>query len=306
MTASITRSTTYSTTSQDTTTKRATENCAVGTGRILFLTFLTVVAILLGYASYAYLHFEENLVAETQFKSIADRALVTSLEITMRKRLGTISMASILSNAFPNADVWPYVTLPGYEEISTNLIETSSGREMGFCPLVTPEQLEDFETFAYNFFESDRDPPFPNGTAHSDFGKGVWGMDPSAGFPDGRYHESDGSTSYGSPNKIFAPIIQHNAGAFPALMLNLHFQEERGEVIDSLIECAKTVKETGDHIDCLSITDMIILTSQEVEPGPGALLMQPIFPKHDNTTVSHALPLQLSWFCVGNSIVFSH
>ena len=281
----MTRSTVHSTISQDS-ANRQVGNRAVGAGRILFLTFLTVVAVILGYSSYAYLHFEENLVAETQFKSIADRALDTSLEITRRKRLGTISMASILSNNFPNADAWPFVTLDAYEEISTNLIETSSGREMGFCPLVTPEQLEEFETFAYNFFERDRDPPFPNGTAISSFGKGVWGRDPTIGSPDDRYHESDGSTSYGSPYKIFAPILQHNAGGFPALMLNLHFQKERGEVIDSLIDCAKTIQETGKKIDCLSITDMIILTSQEVEPGPGALLMQPIFPRNDNTTVS--------------------
>ena len=91
----MTRSTAHSTISQDS-ANRQVGNRAVGAGRTLFLTFLTVVAVILGYSSYAYLHFEENLVAETQFKSIADRALDTSLEITRRKRLGTISMASIL------------------------------------------------------------------------------------------------------------------------------------------------------------------------------------------------------------------
>jgi hypothetical protein len=52
------------------------------------------------------------------------------LKITLRKRLGTVSMASIASYQFPDAESWPLI-MNGYETISSNLIETSSGREMG-------------------------------------------------------------------------------------------------------------------------------------------------------------------------------
>jgi hypothetical protein len=51
----------------------------------------------------------------------------------------------------PDAEPWPFVTIPGYETIAMNLTETSSGLEMGFCPLVTPCQLQAFEDFAYDY-----------------------------------------------------------------------------------------------------------------------------------------------------------
>lgn len=254
----------------------------VWAGRVIFLLSLFIFATVLGYTAHFFLKGSETELAESQFESIADRALFTAHEITLRKRLGTISMATIAGNANPDPDQWPFVTITGYEDISSNIIETSDGREMGFCPLVTPEQLADFEDFAYDFFESSRRPEtFPEGTAVSSFGKGVWGMNPKLNTTDNRYHETDGNTYYGSPNKIFTPILQHNAGPHKALMINLRFEKTRGTVIDHVIDCVKQRNLTGEMLECGAVTDMLILTSQEVEPGPGALLIQPIFAAND-------------------------
>jgi hypothetical protein len=277
-------------TSSATSSKRRKSSTSrrVWVGRFLFISCLLCVALALGFSAHYFLSEAETGLAETQFESIAARALDTSFEITARKHLGTISMASIAANQFPDADKWPFVAIAGYEVISSNLIATSSGREMGFCPLVTPGQLQDFEDFAYKFYEEDRNPPFPNGTAQSSFGKGVWGRSDDAGTPDGRYHEADGITSYGSPNKIFTPILHHNNGPHPALMLNLHFEKTRGDAIDAMIECAQQLRGTEgeEDVQCGVITDMLILTSQEVKPGPGALIMEPIYPAHNLTVVS--------------------
>jgi hypothetical protein len=138
---------------------------AVWVGRVLFVAALGCVAAILGFLSYYFLTQSETVLAVSQFESIAGRALSASQEIVLRKRLGTISMASVIANALPDPKAYPFVFLNGYEEVSSNLIVTSSGRGMGFCPLVTPAQLEDFETFAYDFYENTRMPTFPNGTA---------------------------------------------------------------------------------------------------------------------------------------------
>jgi len=273
---------------------------AVWVGRILFLLCLVVAATVLGYTAFFFLTRSEVGLAETQFGSIVDNALEASRAVTERKRLGTVLMASIFGNAAPDAASWPFVTMDGYEEIATHAIETSSGREMGFCPLVRPDQLDAFEEFAYDFFENGRDPPFPNGTAVSSFGKGVWGMNPDLNTTDNRYHETNGNTSYWSPNRIFAPILQHNAGPHKALMLNLHFQEERGLVIDYLIECAAQrasalARDPNATVECISITDMLILTSQEIEPGPGALIMQPIYPAKNNALLTGIIASSIVW-----------
>jgi hypothetical protein len=253
---------------------------AVARGRILFLLCLLAVAGVLSTVFFFVLKQSETELAEGQYDSIADRALDTAFQIAQRKRLGTITMASLAGNANPNADDWPFVTIYGYEDTATKLIETSAGREMGFAPLVTPDQLEAFEAFAYKYYYEDRGLPFPNTTALSPFGRGVWG----AGG-EGKYHETDGSTYYNSPNKIFAPILHLNDGAHAALMLNLRFEETRGTAIDNIMDCSNKLADKPDA-ECGAITDVLILTSQEVEPGPGALIMQPIYPGKNSTVVS--------------------
>jgi hypothetical protein len=265
--------------------------------RVIFLAFLCATAALLGYAAHTLLVDSENDLAETQFESIADRALDAAVGITLRKRLGIVSLASIAAYQFPNAEAWPYVKIDGYEAISSNLIETSSGREtpgraardMGFCPLVTPEQLPSFEEFAYSYYEE----RFPGGTAglHS-FGKGVAANPISLQEVGARYRETDGSTNYNSPNKIFTPILQHNLGAFPGLMVNLHYHKPLGTVIDGMIACVKTNDEECGSIT--SITDMLILRGL-VEPSPGALIAQAIYPANNSTRLVGVIASQITW-----------
>jgi hypothetical protein len=265
--------------------KRCRLSHSVFVGRVIFLAFLCATAALLGYAAHRLLVDSENDLAETQFGSIADRALDAGVGITLRKRLGTVSMASIAAYQFPNAEAWPYVKIDGYETIASNLIKASSGRGIGFAPLVTPEQLSSFEEFAYDYYEE----RFPGGTAGlSPFGKGVSG-NRIPGSPDARYHETDGRTYYNSPNKIFAPVLQHNQGEYRGLMVNIHFYEPLGKVIDGMIACAKANDE-----ECGAITDMLIL-QQEVLPGPGALIMQGIYPANNSTTLVGVIASSIVW-----------
>lgn len=69
-------------------------------------------------------------------------------------------------------------------------------------------------------------------------------------------------------------------------MLNVHFEQKRGEVIDSIIECSHHRAMMGhyDHV-CGSMADMMPTQSQHADHGPGALMMEPFYPKFDNTTV---------------------
>jgi signal transduction histidine kinase/CheY-like chemotaxis protein len=245
------------------------------------------------------MRFLSNL-ATAQYQSIADRALDTALEISNRKRLGTITMAGIAGSVASNASKWPFITIPGYESMATNLIDTSSGREMVVCPLVQQEQLEAFEDFAYDYYYNKRQPPFDNETAAvKPFGRGVWGMDASGDF----YHVTNGTTLYQSPHQdIVTPVLHHNAGPFPALMLNLRFEENRGKAIDGVIACSneRKLRMMNDtfvdkNIQCGTISDMIILTSQEVEPGPGALIFSPIYPDQDPTELVGVLASSIVW-----------
>jgi hypothetical protein len=62
----------------------------VWVGRLLFVSSLAAVAAVLGYFTNKFLTDSETDLAEKQYESIADRALDTAAEITLRKRLGTV------------------------------------------------------------------------------------------------------------------------------------------------------------------------------------------------------------------------
>ena len=193
---------------------------AVFTGRVLFVLCLTSVATVMGVVTWYFLTDAEDRLAESQFEAIADRAINTAREIVVRKRLGTISLASVVSNWFPLASEWPFTALQGYEEIASNLIDTSSGREMGLCPVLHGGELSAFEDHAYRWFEQGRTPPFPNETGYSSFGPGIWMPNKTCGCSDNRSHVTSTSTTWGSPFQVVTPLLQHNMGAHPALLLN--------------------------------------------------------------------------------------
>ena len=129
---------------------------AVYVGRAIFIAVLMMVAACFGYLSYHFLSESEVTLTEEQFKAIADRAACSALENLERKRLGVLSVASVIAGANPHASQWPLVSVTNFENIATNMIDTSKGCYMGFAPLVKPEEATAFEEHAYKYFEEDR------------------------------------------------------------------------------------------------------------------------------------------------------
>lgn len=237
-------------------------------GRITFLITLVSVAALFGYLSYHFLSESEIELTEVQFGSIADRALCTALENTERKRLGVLSLASIIGGANPDISGWPSeVTVNNFETITKNIVETSKGCLMGFAPLVAPHEVPAFEDHAYKYYEELRMPePFPEGTALSSFGKGIWSIDPTLNNTDQRYHDVDGATSWGSKNQLLAPMLHHVTGASPKLMMNFHSNPLIGSMIDTMLICADERAQAGESIEgCTSISTTLPNTTSWVQ-----------------------------------------
>jgi hypothetical protein len=237
---------------------------------------------------------EANLAAE-QFKSIAGRATSYAQQTTRLKRLGVITMATMIGIDQPNAEEWPFVLVDGYDQISSRLVQTISGDGMGFAPIVAPGELADFEAFAYESYNTTLG--YPNTTAVSGFGKGVWAKDGKGEFgiehPDQKYHEGiihpNAETSYGSPYEIYAPVLQHSAGANAnPLLLNLHNEKNRGQTIDSILACSKN----SSNLECGQMTNMLLLTERRM---PASLIMQPIFPANDPSQATGIVSSPLNW-----------
>jgi hypothetical protein len=261
---------------------------AIWLGRLILLLFLIMTAVGFGVVAHFALTSSELALAESHFQAISDRLLGEASALAERKRLGTISLSSVVAQLVPNATTWPFVRLVGFETIANNIIATSSGQFMAVAPIVKESELEEFETFIYNYYETERNPPFPNGSVISSFGKGIWGYNPALNTSDHRYRVTNGSTIYGSKYKIITPMIVHNQGYNPVLLFNSHSEKTRGLAIDNMIECSKkrAVSSQPESIICGKITDILELVGSTVSPGPGAVMMQPIYPANNNTTVS--------------------
>jgi hypothetical protein len=179
-----------------------------------------------------------------------------------------------------------------FEKIAKSIIDTSKGCNMAFAPLVRPEEVREFEDHAYKYYQEQRMPePFPVETGVSSFGKGIWSIDPSIDNADQRYHDINGTTTWESPNQILAPMFHHSKGAASELLTNLHSNELVGSLIDSMLICANEKVQDGEMIeDCSTVTKILPDRTSWVqggETGPGALLLQPVFPSNDPHTVSN-------------------
>jgi hypothetical protein len=269
-------------------TTSTTVRKAIWLGRLILIFFLIVTAVGFGVMAHFALTSSELALAESHFHSISDRLLGEASALAERKRLGTLSLSSVVAQLVPDATIWPFIQLAGYEVIANHIIAASSGQFMAVAPIVEEDLLEDFETFIYDYYENKRNPSFPNGSATSAFGKGIWGYDPTLNTSDHRYRITNGSTVYGSKYNIITPMIAHNQGYNPALLFNSHSEKTRGLAIDSMIECSKNRAASSDpkSIICGKITDILELVGSTISPGPGAVMMQPIYPANDNTTVS--------------------
>ena len=218
------------------------------TTRILFLSTLCAVAVILGYGAYRIIKDSERKLAEEHFDGIAGRTLDEILKTTLRLRRGAKSLAAVASFAFPDAQIWPNVSMYGFEGIAASVMETADTNTMGLCPLVLPEQREAFEEFAYNAAFQQINWHYPNNTALRDFDgdgtleQGIFGFDSNLQM----YQEKDGKTDWNTSYEILTPIMMHSAGP-PILMFNIHSMQRFGEVVDELLDCAWGGTGTDDQ-----------------------------------------------------------
>ena len=273
---------------------------AVWAGRILFVCVLLILAGSLGVLAFKLLTEAEASLAETQFRSICDRALIQAKEGLLSRRWAGVTLASFVSDLYPHANQWPFVEWLGFEHVVNNMLETSRGKDMGFVPFVKPSILPEFEEFAQHVYQKLE---FPNSTGVSDEGFGVWARNKTV-EPVQTYHDTTAETPYGSPYEILAPIFRTDEGAHKVLLFNVHSQKFTGQAIDKLLTCSNNRKEeykaqieretaeanstetlpTMPPHQCGVITD--IFYNVKLGGRWSVANFLPIYPRHDPLTVS--------------------
>jgi len=285
-------------------------------GRWLFFILLCMVASFLGFLTHYLLTSNETYLAECVFTKVSNHAIRAIRGNQMKKKLGMDSMGSVIGSTGSELEQWPFVAQNDYETIANNIIDTSNGCYIAFGPILTPMQVPEFEAYAEDFYQNTRKPePFPNGTAVK-FHKGVsvWAMDGE--MP---YHDISGETSWESKRRIVVPMYQHAAGPSKKLMFNLHSSPLLGQMIEEMMTCAEETKELiveyNEIIregiedseeppsmpslqDCTIVTDIGMNRTSWVQglpKGPGANMLQPIFPANDKTEMVGVLVTAINW-----------
>lgn len=267
-------------------------NRAVWDARIVFILCLISVAGILGFVAHWVVAGAESELAVTQFESTADRVLTEAQRLAEQKRWAAITMASLVSETLPDASAWPFVAITGFDRIAGNLLNTSSSLNLGFAPIVLPEQLKEWEDYIYDYYKNVRKPSLSDATMMSLFGKGVWALNLSAlKSGEKRSHDNGLYTPYGSPYRILTPLAQVNEEHLrTALLVNLHADPHRGQLIDRIIECGaeRTMTATsGDPSDafiCGGISNMQDYVADESR-GASSSIYEPIYPANNPTTV---------------------
>lgn len=269
--------------------------------RISFVLLLMGVATAFGYGSYRLTSDSQAELAAERFESISERALSTAQLVLEEKKQVTDGIALMVAVTNPDASVWPFVYMAGFEEIATSLKIVTEG-SISFCPIVEPggEEQQAFEDFAYNLFYNVQG--YPQDTGVSDFGRGVFSFGNNefgnATWPDHRFHITSGWTYHGSPREILVPFIQSDFGPHPSLMLNVNFEHNRAAVIDDIMTCSeKRAKAQDEKIECGGITELMWSATQaDVDPGPAGLIFVPIYPRSDKFTLTGFIVGKQIWY----------
>ena len=264
-------------------------------GKMAFVFLLLIVGSISAYVAFFIMGREEAEMGEYHFEATAELATIMALHIMNRKRLGLVTLSSVISGANPDVSDWPLVQLSNFEVIANNLMRTADDYNMGFAPFVTPEQVTSFETHAYDFYEVNRSPePFPQGTGQSPFGKGIYALDPNTNE---RYHDVTGETYWNSPNSILAPVLHHSRGPESSLLSNLHADQTIGHMIDAMMECSEQQKNLfvrnatmmSSLDNCTILSGMSPNSTGWTPYGseePWGLLIHPVYAQKSPETVS--------------------
>lgn len=253
--------------------------------RVLVIICLLAAAVVGGYGSHYQVYHYETKLQHSDFSSIAEHFRREVTSNLRAKALSIHALSSTMSMACPSTESWPNCTIPmdSYANISWPLIVNSNMRTLSYAPIITASQVDEFESFAYDFYESEGHPD----VATFSFGKGISAVNHTTGL---RYHDKVGY-QYGE-NKILVPLLQ--VGDLPhnqhVAMFNLYSEANRANVIDHIIGCFNESPQRR----CTSATDTVFLI-QDTTFRPAVLVMHPISPRLSPSVMTGLVQSVYNW-----------
>eukprot|EP01039_Chlorochromonas_danica_P011647 gene11647-13062_t len=240
--------------------------------RILVTLSLLAAAGVVGYLTYHFLYASQHSLQTEQYDAVAKKIDDTTTKGIRDKFNALINIASTTALLFPNASSWPYNAIPltNFVAMTSPLMRMAQVRAAVLSPLVTPEQVQPFEDFAYDWLNKSGRPDL----GISWFGKGIYALNETTHK---RYHDTKGS-SLGA-HRLLAPVIEagnltKNAGSF---MYNFYSEIHRIQAVDASIACVQEMSSPLEALQqCASFSDVVTLVGDWPVFNPAAVLTQPV------------------------------
>ena len=235
---------------------------------------------MLGWASNHFLRRSETELGRSQFAAIAERALAGAQDALLRRRSGAATVASLYSNLFPDAEQWPFVSIPRYNAIATEISFTSSGfsgedenlgQGLGVAQIVIPDQVDEFNEFQKDYLNTYFPPARP-----------VFSLPPVV-LADGRVVPLPPS-QYNITVPLSA-IYGPQTGGDHA-MLDLFSTPLYRPIIDQYLRSADSATAADSNLlKCGILSRPVIAADDDPSIGPKSLYTHPICPTNDPSTV---------------------
>jgi signal transduction histidine kinase len=260
---------------------------------------LLAICAICGTLIFFLLRMVEERLFESEYESIASQVITSSKTGLNKRSLGPRTMATRIGTLFDNEIYWPYVSVDGYYNIANRIKTLVHIKSLEFYPIVKHEEVSSFEDFAYDYFLSD--PYVAPGAGITDIGKGIYAIDETTGS---KYFDRSGNTTYGSPYKIIAPLLQSGEyklddGSLPPYMFNYHSAQNLGSALDHIINCVSNSSFDDSTIlnDCGTISDLF-----EDDDNAISVITQPIFIANTTDLVGF-VNSEISWKDILRDIV---
>jgi hypothetical protein len=255
--------------------------------RICVVVCLAVTTAFCGYGAYYGSYGYESILQEDNFKSMAAQFQFQVEENLNTKVLSLASMANVMSLSCPLVENWPNCSIPydPFQNITAPIISITNMRALSFGVILTPDQVDGFEAFAYDFFDREGYP----GIGINSFGKGIWAFNETTKT---KYHSTEAYA--GGQYDILLPILEvgNLAANRPVVMYNGYSEEKRVQNVDHMLNCFYARNRTAAQ--CATITDVLFLV-QDPTFNPAVLVMYPVTPLQNSSALTGVVQTVFNW-----------
>jgi hypothetical protein len=235
--------------------------------RLLVVTSLLAVAAVIGFKSYEILRKSELKLANSHYASVSTDALEHVQVGFLRVIAGCSLLTGSYNARFSSESAWPNVNLGSY---FTHLQAFSTIAELAFSVVLRPEQVADWQTYAFNRWDNSPGIP-PNRAVVSATQRGVWDFDPEKA-PAAFLDDLSGKTSWGNAESERIIIAVSETQNFDLLGLNLYPNPIVGPMMEKALLCAAGVNPELARKACTIVTPPLPLPAPSpIDPYPTVL-----------------------------------